>query len=154
MLLDFSTTRHVFNPFLLTSAPFPSPAPPFANGSRISAADSPPPILATCRCTWWTPRLPAPAIRWGLAARTWTLPIVGRSATHWRGRGACLALDLQQVADNAAREDGNEEAQKAVFVRHAIALALHELGHVLSRPRLFNPDSDQAQMEKPCPLSA
>ena len=148
MELDFSTTRHVFNPFLLTSALIPEPRAAFCQwfedfGRRLAPAD-----LADTPLYVVDAALAGPGDTLGLGGEDVDLAYRRQIGPHWRGRGACLALDLQQVADNAAREDGNEEAQKAVFVRHAIALALHELGHALPAPRLFNPDSDQAQMEK------
>ena len=148
MQLDFTTTAHVFNPFLLTSALIPKPRAAFCQwfedfGRRLAPAD-----LGNVPLYCVDAALSGPGQTMGLGGEDVDLAYRRQIGHRWKGRGACLALDLEQVADNAAREEGNEEAHKAVFVRHAIGLALHELGHALQRPRLFNPDSDQAQMEK------
>lgn len=67
---------------------------------------------------------------------------------RWNGRGACFALDLEQVQDFAAREEANHEQQRSRFIREALELALHEFAHVLSHDRPFIPEISQAVAQR------
>ena len=149
MELDFSTTRHVFNPFLLTSALIPEPRAAFCQwfedfGRRLAPAD-----LGNMPLYVVDAALAGPGDTLGFAGESLDLAYQEQIGQRWKGRGACFAVDLQQVQDQADIETPNEEARKAGFIRQALALALHEFAHVLSRDRLFNPEIGQATAEKP-----
>lgn len=138
MLLDFSTTRHVFNPFLLTSALIPEPRAAFCQwfedfGRRLAPAD-----LGNVPLYVVDAALAGPGDTLGFAGESLDLAYQEQIGQRWRGRGACFAVDLQQVQDQADIETPNEEARKAGFIRQALALALHEFAHVLSQAKLFS----------------
>ena len=138
MELDFSTTRHVFNPFLLTSALIPEPRAAFCQwfedfGRRLAPAD-----LGNVPLYVVDAALAGPGDTLGFAGESLDLAYQEQIGQRWRGRGACFAVDLQQVQDQADIETPNEEARKAGFIRQALALALHEFAHVLSQAKLFS----------------
>ena len=115
MLLDFSTTRHVFNPFLLTSALIPEPRAAFCQwfedfGRRLAPAD-----LGNVPLYVVDAALAGPGDTLGFAGGSLDLAYRRQIGQRWRGRGACFALDLQQVQIKPHIEDGNEEAQKGGF---------------------------------------
>ena len=155
MLLDFSTTRHVFNPFLLTSALIPEPRAAFCQwfedfGRRLAPAD-----LGNVPLYVVDAALAGPGDTLGFAGESLDLAYQEQIGQRWRGRGACFAVDLQQVQDQADIETPNEEARKAGFIRQALALALHEFAHVLSRDQPFQPGVAQAAARQSrCPMPA
>ncbi len=150
MLLDFSTTRHFFNPFLLTSALIPEPRAAFCQwfedfGRRLAPAD-----LADMPFYVVDAALAGPGDTLGLAAGIVDLAYQEQIGQRWRGRGACFAVDLQQVQDHADIETPNEEARKAGFIRQALHSPCMNSRHALSRDRLFNPEIGQATVESRC----
>jgi hypothetical protein len=84
--------------------------------------------------------LGGPSYTVGFAGERLDLAYQEQIGARWQGRGACFAVDLQQVQDQAASEEGNAERQRDLFIHDAIELALHELAHVLTFRHLFNPD--------------
>jgi hypothetical protein len=88
--------------------------------------------------------LGGPSYTLGFAGQSLDLCYQEQIGERWQGRGACFAVDLQQVQDDAERDEGNQERQRDLFVRRAIELALHEIGHTLTHNRLFDPDTTPA----------
>ena len=140
MQFDFSRIRHLTNPFALTNDYIPDPRAAFTAwfedfGRRLAPLD-----FADVPLYVVDAALAGPGDTLGFAGESLDLAYQEQIGPRWKGRGACFAVDLQQVQDQAEREEGNKEMQKTVFIRRALELALHELGHVLTHGRPFNPD--------------
>jgi hypothetical protein len=52
----------------------------------------------------------------------------------WRGRGACIALDLRAMREVTRLERWFRPAQERHFRRHAVATFTHELAHIVAAP--------------------